>query len=69
MNVRSIPRAVVNGYIKGLRLPLDLTVGRRGDGAELALDRAEATARAVAGTVLGDEELRKDAAQRRAAAD
>ena len=29
MNARSIPRAAVNTYVKAVRLPLDMTVGRR----------------------------------------
>ena len=71
MDLRRIPRAAVGGYIKAVRWPVDRTtkVLRGGDGAEVAVDRAEATARAAAGTVLGDEELKRDAAQRSRAAD
>src|SRR5829696_4053107 len=70
MNARAIPRAAISGYVKVLRLPLDLVVGRTGnEAAELTLDRTEATVLAVAGTVIGDQELKEDAARRRAAAD
>src|SRR5215213_10177412 len=74
--VRGLSRAAVGGYIKALRLPLDAAVGLRtrngGPGAsraEIALDRIEASARGAAGRVLGDEQLRQDAARRRIAAD
>ena len=76
MNARVIPRTAVAGYIKLVRLPLDGAVALLpGDGiglraaAGLALDRADATARAVASVLLGDPVLGEDAARRRAAAD
>jgi dTMP kinase len=74
MNLRSIPRAAVGGSIKVARLPLDLTAAviRRGtgrSGADIVVDRAEAAARGAAGTVLGDEQLKRDASRRSLAAD
>src|SRR5919199_1894694 len=74
MNLRSIPRTAVGGYIKAVRWPIDRTtrlLRRDGDksGAELAVDRADAAARGAAGTVLGDEELKQDASRRTKAAD
>jgi hypothetical protein len=66
MNVRSIPRAAIGGYIKLLRWPLDRALGGNG---KLAADRAEAAAREVAGTALDDDALKADAGARRAAAD
>jgi colicin import membrane protein len=75
VNLRVIPRTAVDRYLKAVRLPLDaatkLLPGRRtgaGSAAKLAVERADATARAVAGTVLGDPALREDARRRRAAA-
>jgi hypothetical protein len=75
MNLRSVPRAAVGGYIKAVRWPLDRTarlLGRGDDAAsagEVAIDRADAAAREVAGTALGDPELKAQAARRRTAAD
>lgn len=73
MSLRTIPRKAVGGYIKLLRLPLDTALrltGRSGaNGGGIAVDRAEAAARDVAGAALGDEELRRDASRRRKAAD
>jgi colicin import membrane protein len=66
----------VDGYLKLLRFPLDAAVGvglrnRAADRstATIRLDRAEAGLRGLAGRTLGDEELRRDAELRRAAAD
>src|SRR3954451_621480 len=71
MNLRSVPRAAVGGYIKVLRWPVERALSLRdGDGnGDLTVDRAEAAAREVAGTALGDEELKADAKARRTAAD
>src|SRR4051794_14068206 len=76
MNARVIPRTAVGGYLKLIRLPFDAAVSLlpgngtgSGPSLALALDRAEASARAVAGAVLGDPVLREDATRRRAAAD
>lgn len=74
MNARSISRTAVEGSLRLVRLPLDAAIGRlpgNGTGprptATLALDRADATLRAFAGTILGDSVLREDAHMRRAA--
>ena len=71
MALKNIPRTVVGGSIKVARVPVDaaLKLAGRGKEGEVVVDRAEAAARDVAGTALGDEELRRDAAQRREAAD
>jgi hypothetical protein len=77
MSLQTIPRTAVDGYLKLLRLPADAVArafrpkhAHDGEttGVELALDRAEATLRDVAGSVLHDPELRDDARRRRAAA-
>ena len=53
------------------RAPLDAAINalpeRASANAKLAVDRADATARSVAGTVIFDPELREDARRRRAA--
>ena len=69
MGLRDIPRTAVGGYIKLARLPLDTglkLIGRGGNGnaAKLAADRVDATAREAAGTVLGDDQLKKDGRKR-----
>jgi hypothetical protein len=75
MGLRDIPRAAVGGYINLVRWPFDRTAkllrgGDRRSGAEIAVDRADATARSAAGAALGDEELRRRGARRgRAAAE
>ena len=71
MALKNIPRTVVGGYLKVARAPVDaaLKLAGRGKQGEVVVDRAEAAARDVAGTALGDEELRRDAARRRTAAD
>src|SRR5436305_13171860 len=68
---QGISRSAVKGYLKLARTPLDAAVGLLpGDreARQLALDRADATARALAGAVLRDQSLREDARRRRAAA-
>src|SRR5947209_9415048 len=68
---QGISRSAVKGYLKLARTPLDAAVGLLpGDreARQLALDRADATARAFAGAVLRDQSLREDAQRRRAAA-
>ena len=74
MNVRVIPRTVLRGYLKVVRTPLNSAIGLLpGDGtgarptAQLAVDRADARVRAVAGTLLGDPVLREDGERRRLA--
>jgi hypothetical protein len=71
MDLLSLPRHAVAGYIKLARLPLDTTVklAGRGERGKLVVDRAGAAARDVAGATLGDDELRRDAQLRRAATD
>ena len=78
MSLQTIPRTAVDSYLKLLRLPADAVAralrprnGRDGEttGVELAVNRAEATLRDVAGSVLRDPQLRDDARHRRAAAD
>jgi hypothetical protein len=71
MGIRDIPRTVVGGSLKAARIPLDvgLQLAGRGRRGEAAVDRAEAAARDVAGTALGDDQLRRDAKLRRTAAD
>src|SRR5512135_2320492 len=75
MNVRVIPRAAVTGYLKLVRTPLDSAIGLlpgNGKGtkptAQLAVDRADATVRTVAGALLGDPVLREDGERRQQAA-
>jgi len=75
MNVRLIPRTAVAGYIWLIRTPLDSAIGLlpgNGDGpkpaAQLAVDRADATVRSVAGTLLRDPVLLEDGQRRRQAA-
>jgi hypothetical protein len=72
----TISAIAVDRYLKLVRIPLDTAVGflpGNGDGpgpaAGLALDRADAALRAIAGAVLGDSGLRQDAERRRTAAD
>ena len=73
MNARSISRIAVESSLMLVRLPLDAVIGRlpgNGTGtptARLALDCADATLRAFAGTMLGDSALREGAQTRRAA--
>lgn len=74
MFLRTIPRAAVTTSLRVLRWPLDasLSLVGRGDSAspaKVVLDRADATVRAMAGTALGDDVLRRDAERRLAAAD
>ena len=75
MNVQTIPRNALDGYLRLLRLPANAVVralgGRHGgtSAAELVLDRADAAVRDAVGQVLNDSQLRDDARRRRAAAD
>ncbi|MGN6169099.1 MAG: hypothetical protein ACTHQQ_13155, partial [Solirubrobacteraceae bacterium] len=75
MNVRLIPRTAVQGYLKLVRTPLDTAIGLlpgngtgRKPGAQLAVDRADASVRSMAGTLLRDPVLRADGERRRQAA-
>jgi hypothetical protein len=69
--LRTIPRAAVGGSLTLVRLPIDgaLQLAGGNDSIELALDRAEAAVRSLAGMALADEVLIDDAARRREAAD
>jgi hypothetical protein len=69
MNLRSLPRAAVGGYIKAVRWPVEQALSLRGGKGKLAVDRAEAAARDVAGTALDDQELKAEAGARFAAAE
>jgi hypothetical protein len=69
MNLRSLPRAALGGYIKAVRWPVERALSLRGGHGKLAVDRAEAAARDVAGTALDDRELKAEAGARFAAAD
>lgn len=76
MNIRSIPRTAVKGSLRAVRLPLDAAIGalpggdqQRRTNVKLALDRADATALAIAGSLLRDGDLLEDAQRRRRAAD
>ncbi|MBV8956477.1 MAG: hypothetical protein JO153_18040 [Solirubrobacterales bacterium] len=71
MNLRVIPRTAFTTSLRLARLPLDIAIGvLPGDGAgpksraRAAVDRADATARSVAGTLMLDPELREDARRR-----
>jgi hypothetical protein len=72
MNLRTIPRAAFKGYLRVARIPIDAAIrvlpGNR-EARRLSADRADATARSVAGTMFGDAELREDAQRRRTVAD
>src|SRR4051812_11334453 len=61
-------RNAVDGYLKLVRLPIDAAV-RFGLGNSETVDRADAGIRALAGRIIGDQELIRDAERRRAAVD
>jgi hypothetical protein len=73
MNTQDISRTAVTGYLSLVRVPLDAAIGLlpgdpgRAQTRKLALDRADATARALAAAVLRDATLREDAQRRRLA--
>jgi colicin import membrane protein len=68
--IRTIQRAALDRSLKTARALPDRAAKMLGrQDAELALDRAEAEVRDVAGRVLFDPELRQDATKRRLAAD
>jgi hypothetical protein len=69
MSLRSLPRAAVGGYIKAVRWPIDRALRLRGGDGRIAVDRADAAARDVAGTALDDQELKAEAGARFEAAD
>ncbi|HZU60222.1 MAG TPA: hypothetical protein VE983_04610, partial [Solirubrobacteraceae bacterium] len=70
--VRIIPRITFKASLRLIRLPVDLAINLLPAGrqpAKLAVERADATARAVAGTLLGDAALRDEADRLYRAAD
>jgi colicin import membrane protein len=71
MTLRTIPRVALGGAIKLVRFPIDtiIRVSGRGEAAEVAIDRAEATVRGAAGAALRDPQIQKDAKLRHEAAD
>jgi hypothetical protein len=72
MNFLTIPRLALDTYLKAVKWPLDRAAGMLGgdgNGAGIALDRADATVRGVAGAALNDPVLQQDAALRHTAAD
>lgn len=75
MNVRAVPRNAVNGYLKAVRLPIDIAerVAMRGANEpsvlSLTADKVESGLRAAAATVLRDDELADQARRQRLATD
>ena len=72
MAVRTASRLGVVASVRAARLPFDVgirVVGAHDSSVALAVDRADARARALAGVILGDVELQDDAARRHAATD
>ena len=72
MALRTASRLGVDASVRAARLPFDLgtrLVGGAESSLALAVDRADARVRALAGFVLGDAELQDDAARRHAATD
>jgi hypothetical protein len=72
MAVRTAARLGVAASVRAARLPFDVgtrLVGDPDSSLALAVDRADARARALAGVILGDAELQDDAARRHAATD
>jgi len=72
MSLRGMSRNALGGSLQLMRMPIDGLLGLAGDSqrvtsVKLALDRADASVRALAGTVLGDPVLREDAEFRREA--
>jgi len=72
MALRTASRLGVAASVRAARLPFDVGIRLVGDpesSLALAVDRADARARALAGLVLGDANLQDDAARRHAATD
>lgn len=70
--IRTASRLGLETTIRAARLPLDLTaraLGRSEQGFGLAIERADARVRALAGVLLADPDLQDDAARRHAATD
>jgi hypothetical protein len=67
---RSFPGAVVDGALTLARMPADVLLtfadgGRAGAAVGAMVNAADAAARALAGVVTGDEQLKRDASRRR----
>ena len=75
MGLKDITRTATGAYINAVKWPLSRAarvVGRgngKATGPEVLVERADAKARAVAGTVTGDEKLKAEARKKGAAAD
>lgn len=72
MALRTASRLGVAASVRAARLPFDVGIRLAGDPDSplaLAVDRADARARSLAGAVLGDPDLQDDAARRHAATD
>ena len=72
MALRTASRLGVTASVRAARLPFDIgthLVGGPESSFALAVDRADARARALAGLLRGDEDLQDDAARRHAATD
>jgi len=72
MALRTATRVGVDASVRAARLPFDLgtrIVGGPESSLALAVDRADARARALAGFILGDADLQDDAERRHAATD
>jgi hypothetical protein len=72
MALRTATRFGVDASVRAARFPFDLgtqLVGGPESALALAVDRADARARALAGFILGDADLQDDAARRHAATD
>ena len=72
MNLKLVPRTMIDGYLRAIRVPVDgavrlLLAGDRPTRrkVELAIDRTDATMRALSGVILRDEVLVESAKQRR----
>jgi hypothetical protein len=72
MALKTASRLGVAASVRAARLPFDVgirLVGGHDSSLALAVDRADARARALAGVILGDADLQDDAARRHAATD
>ena len=72
MALRTASRLGVAASVRAARLPFDVGIRLMGDPDSplaLAVDRADARARALAGAILGDADLQDDGARRHAATD
>jgi len=54
--LRTIPRTLLDGWLKVVKTPADTALGAMGrEAGQIAIDRTDASVRAVAGTVLRDD--------------